>query len=84
MKTLYQEIEAQVDEYLPQDWHMELRRRLFTLLMGIILAKSCSPRRMAKALYQYGYNNAQEASIERQMRRRQDSFGQTGTAAESP
>lgn len=69
MKTLYQEIEAQVDVHLPQDWHLELRGRLFMLLMGIILAKSCSPRRMAKALYQYGYSDAQETSLERQMRR---------------
>lgn len=69
MKTLYQEIEAEVDEYLPQDWHLELRRRLFTLLMGIVLAKSCSPRQMAKALYKHGYSEAKEESIERHLRR---------------
>ena len=69
MKTLYQEIEAQLDEHLPLDWHLELRRRLLMLVTGIILAESSSPRRIAQALHQFGLSHAQEASIERQLRR---------------
>lgn len=69
MKTLYQEITEQLELHVPLDWGYELRRRLMTLVVGIILAESCSPRRIAKKLYEHGYSEAQEASIERQIRR---------------
>lgn len=69
MKTLYQEVEKQLNAHLPQEWHMELRRRLSLLVNGIMLSESCSPRHMAQALFQYGLSTAQEASIERQIRR---------------
>lgn len=69
MKTLYREIEMQLNEHLPIDWHVDLRQRLMFLVMGIILAESCSPRQIAKAIYAYGMCQAQEASLERQVRR---------------
>jgi hypothetical protein len=69
MKILYREVESEISEHLPMDWHLELRQRLMTLVMGIILAQSCSPRKMAEALNEYGASEAQEASIERRIRR---------------
>jgi hypothetical protein len=69
MKTLYQEVEAELNDHLPLDWHGELRRRLMLLVMGILLSESCSPRQMAQALYQHGLSTAQEDSIARQIRR---------------
>jgi hypothetical protein len=68
MKILYREVESEISEHL-MDWHLELRQRLMTLVMGIILAQSCSPRKMAEALNEYGASEAQEASIERRIRR---------------
>lgn len=69
MKTLYQEVETQLNDHLPLDWHFELRRRVMTLVMGILLSESCSPQQMAQALYQHGISDAQTDSIARQIRR---------------
>jgi len=69
MKTLYQEIAGQLDNHFPLDWSRALRDRLLTLVLGIVLAESCSPRHMAKALCKFGYSEAAEASLERHLRR---------------
>ena len=84
MKTLYQEVETQLSDFLPLNWGFELRRRLLTLVMGIILSESCSPRKIAKAIYRHGYSRAKEESIERQIRRIENDERLTAEACVHP
>jgi hypothetical protein len=69
MTPLYQEIQQQLEPTLPWPWSSELRGRLMTLVLGVLLSKSTSPRQMAKSLVEYGYTQAEETSVERQVRR---------------
>jgi hypothetical protein len=69
MNPLYQAISDLLIDALLWQWSHATRHRLLLLLMGILLSKSTRPSQMAKGLCQYGISDAQESSVERQIRR---------------
>lgn len=84
MNPLYQAIYDLLIDSLLWQWSHATRHRLLLLVLGILLAKSTRPSQMAKALCQYGISDAQESSVERQLRRIMNDKQFTQTTSYAP
>lgn len=69
MNPLYQSIRNLLMPTVLWQWSHETSHRFLLFILAIILAKSTRPSQMAPILCQYGLSDAQESSVERQIRR---------------
>jgi len=66
---LYQTVREHLDGILPASWSVALRHNLVWLVLGILEARSAGPAKIAEALSTLGLSEAQTASLERRVRR---------------
>lgn len=67
-QTVYQALQALLDQFLSAHLDRYTRTRLALLCLGIIKAKSAAPARIAQALDQLAVTQAQRPSLERRLR----------------